>query len=54
LVGATQEQKKFLVKFIDPIRLIADLVTVGITALFFFRALIEKRVCDLDVGLGYL
>ena len=26
------------------------LVTVGITALSFLRVLIEKRVCDLDVG----
>jgi len=28
-------------------------VTIGITALFLFRVLIEKGVCDLDVGLRY-
>jgi len=27
-----------------------ELVTVGITALSFLRAQIEKKVCDLDVG----
>lgn len=46
--------KKVSCRSIDPIRLIIDLVTVGITALFFYRVQIEKRVCDLDVGLGYL
>lgn len=41
-------------KNLDPVRLIANLVTVGITALFLFRDLIKKEVCDLDVGLRYL
>jgi len=41
-------------KNLDPVGLIANLVTVGITALFLFRDLIEKEVCDLDVGLRYL
>jgi len=30
-----------------------ELVTVGITALSFLRAHIEKKVCDLDVGPEY-
>lgn len=28
--------------------------TLGITALYFLIAHIDKKVCDLDVGLGYL
>lgn len=34
--------------------MIKRLITLGITALFFLRVLIEKEVCDLDVGLKFI
>lgn len=38
----------------DPRIRFKDEVTLGITALFFLRVLIEKKVCDLDVELKCL
>jgi len=35
----------------EPVILLSEEATVGITALFFLRELIEEKECDLDVGL---
>lgn len=37
----------------DPFVEIKEEVTLGITALFFLRVLIDKKVCDLDVELKF-
>lgn len=43
----------FIMKFKDPLNMNKEKATIGITALFFLRVLIEERDCDLDVESRY-
>lgn len=50
----SKKKKIILPKSKDPLIRKKEKVTVGITALSFLRELIEKMVCDLDVGFKFL